>query len=83
MNVDPIERALQIVRLGALARELSVSGQAIRKWQLAGRMPRTEWTGETQYSAAIERLTDGAVTREQLLGAWPASAQHVPVRLAA
>ncbi len=36
------------------------------KWARSGRMPRTEWTGETQYSLAIERATHGAVTREEL-----------------
>lgn len=78
MIEDPIEKALQIVPLGVLARELSVSGQAIRKWQRARRMPRTEWTGETGYSHTIERLTGRAVTREQLLAPWPAGIEQTP-----
>lgn len=76
MMTDPIEEALQEIPLGVLARELCVSGQAIRKWQRARRMPRTEWTGETQYSQAIEKLTDGAVTRERLLAPWPAVSEQ-------
>jgi len=68
---DPIANAARLVGLACLARELGLSHQAIRKWQRAGRMPRTEWTGETHYSQAIERLTFGAVTRDQLLAPWP------------
>ncbi len=71
MITDPIEDSLKVVPLGVLARELGVSGQAIRKWQRARRMPRTEWTGETKYGEAIERLTEGAVTRDRLLAPWP------------
>jgi hypothetical protein len=44
-----------------------VSYQAVKKWEKAGRLPRTEWTGETNYSTVIERLTDGKVTRGDLL----------------
>lgn len=76
---DPIEEAVGLVGLACLARELLLSHQAIRKWQRARRMPRTEWTGETQYSQAIERLTDGAVTREQLLAPWPVATTAAPI----
>lgn len=74
-NSDPIAEAVGRVGLSCLARELKLSHQAIRKWQRARRMPRTEWTGETEYSHAIERLTAGAVTRDQLLAPWPTAAE--------
>jgi hypothetical protein len=67
----PVEQAIVIVGKVALARGLGVTHQAFRRWFDAGRMPRTEWTGETRYSEAIERLTDGRVTKAMLLGAWP------------
>lgn len=67
MNTNPITQAIESVGLGALARQLGVSGQAIRKWEAAGRLPRTEWTGETNYSEVIEQLTAGGVTRSALL----------------
>ncbi len=70
-NSDPIEDAVSKVGLACLARELKLSHQAIRKWQRARRMPRTEWTGETKYSSLIEQLTGGAVTRAMLLAPWP------------
>jgi DNA-binding transcriptional regulator YdaS (Cro superfamily) len=69
--MHPIEEAIAHVGLAPLARALSVSTQAIRKWQAAGRMPRTEWTGETAYCPAIEALTEGKVTRAMLLAPWP------------
>jgi hypothetical protein len=69
---NPLERSIALVGLTALARELGVTHQAIRKWQRAGRMPRTEWTRETHYSDRIQGLTEGKVTREALLDKWPA-----------
>ncbi|ENH6337830.1 hypothetical protein ABWH74_001126 [Burkholderia vietnamiensis] len=47
--------------------ERPVTYQAVRKWIAKGRLPRTEWTGETNYSAAIESITSGAVPRLRLL----------------
>lgn len=67
MNTNPITQAIEAVGLGALAKQLGVSGQAIRKWEAAGRLPRTEWTGETNYSEVIEQATFGGVTRGALL----------------
>lgn len=68
---DPLQRAIDLAGLTALARECKVSHQAVRKWQRARRMPRTEWTGETGYAQAIERITAGQVNRRQLLAPWP------------
>lgn len=43
------------------------SYQAVLKWIKAGRLPRTEWTGETDYASVIERLTHGKYTKEKLV----------------
>lgn len=73
MSVNhPLERAVQLLGLQRLASELKVTYNALRKWQAVGRMPRTEWTGETRYSETIEHLTAGAVTKGELLAPWPA-----------
>lgn len=74
VTLDPIEDAVRLLGLGKLARALGVTHQAVRKWQKARRLPRTEWTGETNYAGRIEKLTHGEVTREQLLAKWPAPA---------
>jgi hypothetical protein len=71
MSTHPLSSAIRLIGLGNLAKELKVSGQAIRKWERAGRMPRTEWTGETSYAEQIEQLTAGQVTKARLLAPWP------------
>lgn len=63
----------------ALTRELNkrlprpVTYQAVLKWVRAGRLPRTEWTGETAYAQALSDAVGGQITREQLLAAAPAA----------
>lgn len=64
---EALEEAIELLGLGPLAALLGVSYQAVRKWQRAGRMPRTEWTGETDYAARIETATGRKVTRDRLL----------------
>ena len=65
--MNDLDRAVDLLGLQPLARLCGVSYQAVRKWQRAGRMPRTEWTGETDYAHRIEAATEGAVTRARLL----------------
>jgi hypothetical protein len=67
----PLQEAIRLIGVTALARELQVTHQAVRKWEAAGRLPRTEWTGETGYAERIEVLTSGAVTKARLLSKWP------------
>lgn len=74
MERHPLSFAIETIGLGKLGAELRVSGQAIRKWEANGRLPRTEWTGETRYAEKIERLMEGEVTKAQLLAKWPDSA---------
>lgn len=68
---NPLQVAIGIIGLAATARALGVTHQAVRKWERAGRMPRTEWTGETRYSEIIEEQTQRRVTKAQLLAKWP------------
>lgn len=78
MDTNPVRRAIAIVGLQPLVQALGVSSQAMYKWIKSGRMPRTEWTGETAYSQKIEELTARQVTRDQLLGRWPEPASEPP-----
>ena len=64
---NPITEAINHVGLINLARAVGVTYQMVRKWESAGRLPRTDWTGETNYSAIIQKSTGGLVTRKELL----------------
>jgi DNA-binding transcriptional regulator YdaS (Cro superfamily) len=70
-NPSALDLAVQKLGHAATARACGVSPRAVRKWQAAGRLPRTEWTGETDYAGRIERASGGAVTREALLALPP------------
>lgn len=65
--MGPISRAVEIVGLKELAAACRVTYQAVRKWEALGRLPRTEWTGETNHAATIARATGGRVTEAELL----------------
>lgn len=43
-----------------------VSGKAVQKWLKAGRLPRTEATGETNYAETIA-ATDKRINKDALL----------------
>lgn len=70
-HISPLQQAVKRLGLIRLARELGVTHQALYKWERRGKLPRTEWTGETKYSERIEALTGGQVTKAQLLAPWP------------
>lgn len=67
MSKNLISAAIALVGLQPLAEECGVSYQAVRKWERAKKLPRTEWTGETAYAEKIERLTQGAIKKAELL----------------
>lgn len=64
--MGPISRAIAIAGLRAVAAACEVTYQAVRKWEAAGKLPRTEWTGETTYAAKIARATGWQVTEAEL-----------------
>lgn len=76
MAHQTLSKAIRIVGLSELARGLGVTYQAIRKWESAGRLPRTEWTGETCYAEKIAAMTGGAITKADLLR-LPAESKEV------
>jgi hypothetical protein len=61
-----ITQAIQIAGLGNLAIDCGVTYQALRKWERAQRLPRTDWTGETDYASAIDQATAGQISRHAL-----------------
>lgn len=77
-DFSPIAKAKTILgSYEAVGRVCGVSGKAVMKWVKAGRLPRTEWTGETKYALAIEAATGGLVTRSELRpDIWPPEQKH-------
>ena len=78
---NPLQAAVDQVGLTAIAQACGVTYQAVRKWLAKGRMPRTEWTGETAYAKAIAALCGGPVTPAALLAPWPAPPNECPAKL--
>lgn len=64
--MGPISRAIAIAGLQEIATACEVTYQAVRKWERARKLPRTEWTGETTYAAKIARATGWRVTEAEL-----------------
>lgn len=72
--MNPIQTVLELAGGPvALTREINkrisrpVTYQAILKWVRNGRLPRTEWTGETQYAKAMSAAVGGKVKVRELL----------------
>ena len=66
MQENYLEMAIKQCGIQRIAAALGVTYPAVHKWRRMG-MPRTEWTGETNYAKKIEALTDGAITAKNLL----------------
>lgn len=67
-NLFPaLDRARDLLgSYSAIGRVCGVSFVAVLQWRKRGRLPRTEYTGETQYAIQIEQATNGAVHRSEL-----------------
>jgi hypothetical protein len=62
-----LQRAIDIAgSLTKLAKGTNIRYQNFQKWMDSDRMPRTEYTGETDYSLRIEKFTKGKVKFSEL-----------------
>ena len=66
-SVIKLKTAINSVGLVKTSSLLNVSYQVIQRWLHKGMLPRTEFTGETNYSELIEKATGGSVTAKELL----------------
>lgn len=68
MSREILQEAISLIPGGMrrVAAETGRSYEAVRKWTKNG-LPRTEWTGETDYCKTIENL-QGKYSADQLLG---------------
>ncbi|WP_247178408.1 helix-turn-helix transcriptional regulator, partial [Escherichia coli] len=53
MNQKTLEDVIKTVRVAVVADVCGVSQRAIYKWMDNGKLPRTEYTGETNYAEKI------------------------------
>lgn len=67
MQENLISKAIDLTGLTNLAKACGVTYQSVKRWEAKGRVPRTDWTGETDYARCIETATKGQITRDQLL----------------
>ena len=44
-----------------------VSARAVYKWMHSGRLPRTDYTGETSYASKIAEASEGSISADWLL----------------
>lgn len=45
----------------------SITNTAIRKWVITNTLPRTEWTGETDYAQRLSDALGGKLSKAQIL----------------
>jgi hypothetical protein len=70
---NPLQKAIDILGPYKIAKLVNLRGPSIYKWRESGRLPRTEWTGETNYADTIAKACsergdiDPPITRDQLL----------------
>ena len=67
MDNDYIKKAVKLIGRSALSKAIGVTQPGIIRWEKNGRMPRTEWTGETNYCEVIVKMSKGEVKRKDLL----------------
>lgn len=62
-----IQEAADFLGAYRIAKVCGVKGPSVYKWLANGCLPRTEWTGETNYAALISAECEGKVSRAALL----------------
>ena len=80
---DVLAAAIGLLGLRAIALITGVSYQAVQHWANRRRLPRTEYSGETNYAeliaqACVEKDSRTKVTREALLGLPSSAGQPAP-----
>jgi hypothetical protein len=68
MNENKVKKAvIQAGGQAVVARACGVRQQTVFRWVHTGHLPRTEWTGETNYSSVLASMDGVNVTRKELL----------------
>lgn len=75
MNTE-LNKAIKLLGAYKIARICGVRGPSVYKWIANGRLPRTEWTGETMYAQKIADASNGEISKDALLIIVAASGQQ-------
>ena len=67
MNQKTLEDVIKTVRVSVVADVCGVSQRAIYKWMDNGKLPRTEYTGETNYAEKIALASNGLFSADAIL----------------
>ena len=67
MNQKTLEDVIKTVRVSVVADVCGVSQRAIYKWMDNGKLPRTEYTGETNYAEKIAHASNGLYSADPIL----------------
>lgn len=65
MSIE-VSSVIDAVGLSRIARACGVVPSAVHRWKSRNRLPRTEWTGETNYAQTIAEL-HGSISPDELL----------------
>lgn len=65
-------------KVPGVAKACGVTVRAVYKWLRAGRLPRTDYTGETDYSKKISIETGGKFSASDILHSVNSSSTRVP-----
>ena len=72
---DPLRSAIDEVGLQPAGRLCNVTWQAVAKWLKDG-LPRSEWTGETNYAEILSKETGGKISKKAILDYHSAKRQR-------
>lgn len=62
-----LKEAIKSIGAQKVSDKCQVSVRAVYKWSERGVLPRTDYTGETNYAEIIANLSEGKHTKEELL----------------
>lgn len=66
MQTTALEDVLKTVKVAVVARVCGLTPKAVYKWIERGSLPRTEFTGETDYAALIANASGGKYTATEI-----------------
>lgn len=67
MQTPALGDVIKSVKVSVVARACGVTPKAIYKWIERGALPRTDFTGETDYAMRIAVASDGRFTASEIL----------------